>query len=147
MANEQNPPQRQEQRMVPVRMYQDEDRIMLAAPLPGLQAGDISVRINGRRVTIHGEQRGPAQPGPAVILEEWTPGPYHREVDLPGPVNGTTTNASYGNGVLVLTMPKTGQDETDVRHEFKLEVTEATRGRYSGHQGHVSSEQGGRQTS
>jgi hypothetical protein len=36
---------------VPVRVYQIDDRIMVAAPLPGLEPEDITVTIAGPRVT------------------------------------------------------------------------------------------------
>jgi hypothetical protein len=44
----------------------------------------------------------------------------------------TVTNATYGNGVLVLAMPKQAQS---VDAEFQLEVIEASRGECVGHTG------------
>ncbi len=123
---------KQPDRAVPVRLYEDDNRIMLATPMPGLQAENISVSIDGNRVTVHGEQRGPAQDEPRLLVDEWTPGPYHREVDLPHPVDGALTNATYGNGVLVVTMPKS---ERGSATRFQLDVTESTRGSHIRHTG------------
>ncbi len=131
-------PQGERNQAVPVRLYEDGDRIMLATPMPGLQAENISVLVSGTRVTVHGEQRGPAENDgnqSRVLLDEWTPGPYHRELDLPEGVNGAEINATYGNGVLVLAMPKARKGQGTGRTEFRLKVTESTRGEHWGHVG------------
>ena len=63
------------------------------------------------------------------------PPQVHREIELPHPVDGTLTNATYGNGVLVLSMPKAESGRATTPAEFVLEVTEATRGGRTGHTG------------
>ena len=97
-----------ENQVLPVRVYQTEARIMLTAPMPGLEPEDIAVRIDGTRVVVHGEERGPHQRDVPLVIAESAIGPYHRELDLSEPVDGSLTNATYGNGVLVLSMPKAG---------------------------------------
>ena len=42
-------------------------------------------------------------------MDEWTPGPYHREVPLPEGVDGEMANLTYSNGVIVLMMPRAKQ--------------------------------------
>ncbi len=128
--------QQQHPRTIPVRIYQIDDRIMVAAPLPGLEPGDISVTITGTRVTIRGEERGPGQHERDLLLAEWTIGPYYREVILPQPVNGALANATYGNGVLVLALPKLTQGQPEVESEFRLQAIGATpHGERVGHSG------------
>src|SRR5262249_48208922 len=127
--------QQQPAKTVPVRMYQIDDRIMVAAPMPGLEPEDISVTIAGLRVTIRGEERGPGQHERDLMLAEWTIGPYFREVILPQLVNGTLTNATYGNGVLVLVMPKMESVQPE-EIEFQLQAVGATiHGERVGHSG------------
>ena len=104
---------------VPVRMYQVDDRIMVAAPMPGLEPENISVTIAGVHLTIRGEERGPGQHERDLMLVEWTIGPYYREVLLPQPVNGALTNATYGNGVLVLVMPKVESVQPEVTFQLQ----------------------------
>jgi HSP20 family protein len=125
----------QQQQNVPVRLYQTENQLMVAVPVPGLEPQNISVSIDGNRVTIRGEERGPRQHERDLLLAEWTIGPYHRGLELPQPVNGALTNATYGNGVLVLSMPKMAQGQQGVSAEFLLEAIEATRGERVGHSG------------
>jgi HSP20 family protein len=121
----------------PVRVYQTRDRIMLAAPKPGLEPGNISVHITEDRVTIHGEERGPHQHDRDLLAAEWSFGPYHRMVSLPHPINGVLTNATYDNGVLVVTMPKMPPAQNGVPAQFRLEPIRATRGEHVGHVGRV----------
>ena len=93
------------QQTVPVQLHQADDRLVLATPLPGLEPQDIAVAISGDRLTIRGAYRGSRQEQPETLVSEWTMGPYYRDITLPQPVNGVLTNATYGNGVLVLSMP------------------------------------------
>jgi HSP20 family protein len=108
----------------------------LAAPVAGLEPGDITVAIEGKRVTIQGKERGPHQHDLDLLKAEWTIGPFFREVVLPKNVDGSLANATYGNGVLVLTMPKANGREKPTRTEFTLEAIEPTRGERIGHVGH-----------
>jgi HSP20 family protein len=132
MTHEQQP------KSIPVRVYQIDDRIMVAAPMPGLEPDDISVAITGSRVTIRGTERGPGQHERDLLLAEWTIGPYYREVLLPQPVNGTIANATYGNGVLVLALPKLEPGQLGTDTEFRLRATGATsHGEHVGHSGSI----------
>jgi HSP20 family protein len=120
---------------VPLQVHQADNRLVLAAPMPGLEAQDIAVSINGNRVTIQGEYRGSRQNQPEILISEWTIGPYYREVVLPQPVDGALTNATYGNGVLVLSMPTLQPGEQGGYTEFRLETDKGARGQRVGHTG------------
>jgi HSP20 family protein len=121
---------------VPVRVYRSENQFALAAPLAGLEPGDITVMIEGRHVTIQGSERGPHQHDLDLLQAEWNIGPYFREIDLPEDVDGSLANATYGNGVLVLTIPKARATGEATRIEFGLETIRPTRGERVGHMGH-----------
>ncbi len=124
-----------DQQSLPLRIHQTADHIVLTTPMPGLSATDISVRIHGQTVAIRGEYRGPGQEARDLLLAEWTVGPYVREVTLPEPVNGALANATYGNGVLVLSMLKLGRGRPRDDAEFRLAVVETARGQRVGHTG------------
>ena len=121
--------------VLPVRLYHTEARIMLAAPMPGLEPEDIVVRIDGTHVSIHGEERGHHQHDLALAIVEWTIGPYHREIELGEPVDGVLTNATYGNGVLVLSMPKVSAGHLGSSAEFRLITVASGHGERVGHVG------------
>src|SRR5262245_49114408 len=105
---------------IPVRIYEADDRIMIAAPMPGLEPDDIDVKIAGARISIRGESRGPRQDERKLLAAEWSVGPYEREVVLPQTVDGKHSNATYDNGVLVLAMPKTDRPDDELVAEFGL---------------------------
>jgi HSP20 family protein len=120
---------------VPVRVYQTADKIMLAAPMPGLKPENIAVRVDGDHVTIRSAQRGPRQAERNLLVVEWAIGPYHREITLPLPVSGALTNATYGNGVLVLSMPKLQAGQRNEPAEFPLQAAPPPPGERVGHTG------------
>ena len=118
---------------LPLRVYYTSHRIMVAAPMPGLEPSDIAISVTGDHVTIHGRERGPHQHDRALLLAQWSVGPYDGEVALSEPVDGSLTNATYGNGVLVLAMPKAKDGRPGVAAEIRLESIDATRGERVGH--------------
>jgi HSP20 family protein len=125
----------QSQQTVPLQIHETDKLIVLAAPMPGLEPQDISVVVAGDKVTLRGSYRGARQESGDLIVSEWTIGPYYREVNLPAPVNGPLTNATYGNGVLMLAMPKIESGSHGSFTEFQLKVIESTRGQRVGHTG------------
>jgi HSP20 family protein len=125
---------RKEAQTVPVRIYESGNHLMLAAPMPGLQPQDISISIADHTISIRGEERGPRQDNLELLMAEWNIGPYFREIALDQAVNGDLTHATYGNGVLVLAMPK-ARDGRGVDAEFTLEAISAARGERVGHTG------------
>ena len=120
---------------VPVQMHQTPNLLVLAAPMPGLEPDDITVTIKNAHLTIGGAYRGSRQHQPEILLSEWTVGPYYREVRLPQLVDGALTNATYGNGVLVLSMPKLAPGAQGCDTEFRLQALTDTRGQRVGHTG------------
>jgi HSP20 family protein len=120
---------------IPVTIYRSDDRITLTAPMPGLAPEDITITIMDKLVTLHGEDHSPGQHYLDFILNEWTVGPYSREVSLPESVRGDLANATYGNGVLVLSMPKADAKEQARAASFQLQPIGSTRGERIGHVG------------
>jgi HSP20 family protein len=134
-----------ESQRIPVRVYDRDQLIILAAPLPGLEPENISVTIAGNKIVISGEERGPRQHGSDVKIDEWSIGPYYREISVDQTLNGKLANATYGNGVLVLSIPKTTEKGAESDISFKLHPIGATRGEWIGHIGseiHHSSSHG-----
>ncbi len=122
---------------LPVRVYEAGEKIMVAAPMAGLAPEDIAVTVDGDRVRIRGAERGPHQHDVRLVAAEWTVGPYDREVRLPASVDGRLTNVTYGNGVLVVAMPRARPGERVAAAEIGLTAIEATRGEHVGHVGRV----------
>jgi HSP20 family protein len=92
---------------VPVNVYRTEDRLTVAMPMPGMVSNeDIAVEVTAdNRLIIHGVSRGALRDDKEVVLEEWSVGPCHRELNLPSSVDGELATVTYGNGVLVIALP------------------------------------------
>lgn len=91
---------------VPVKVYQSDDRLMVAAPMPGLEPQDITLDVTSdNKLVIRGDARGAFKDQRLVHVDEWDAGPYRREVALPAPVDGESANVTYHNGVLVIALP------------------------------------------
>jgi HSP20 family protein len=121
---------------VPVKMFQsaDGDRLTVAAPMPGLEPQDITVEVTQKGgLMLHAEPRGVLKDENAVLVDEWNPGPYHREVKLSVAVNAEMGNVTYNNGVVVVVLPV-----DDVVHPARLELHQvsAERGQRVGNTGH-----------
>ncbi len=124
----------QEQQNIPVNLYKTLDRLMAAAPMPGLEPEDIIVDITtDRRLVLHGEPRGSLKDIKETLSVEWSAGPYHREIELSTAVDGIHANVTYGNGVVTVVMPISEQT-----HPARLTLARltATHGEHKGHSGH-----------
>jgi HSP20 family molecular chaperone IbpA len=70
-----------------------------------------------------------------LIVDEWSVGPYDRDLTLPVGVDGPRANVTYDNGVLVVAVP-VGATTTPARLTVPR-VGEA-RGQRAGNAGHSS---------
>lgn len=96
---------------IPIKLYRSTDRITVAAPMPGLGPEDIAVHVDERgHVRLEGrlcerEDCGALKGSTDVLTEEWTVGPYLRELTIADAVDGEGGIVTYGNGVLVVSLP------------------------------------------
>jgi HSP20 family protein len=122
---------------IPVRIHRSDNKLVLAAPLPGLSPDEITVTIQKNAVLLHGEKHGSSAADLDFIANEWSIGPYMREITLPEPIKGDVANATYGNGVLVLSLPIAKDADESVQASFQLRPVSATHGERVGHVGHA----------
>jgi HSP20 family protein len=116
-------------------MYEEDGRIMVTTPLPGMEPGSITIGVDGRQLRISTTLRGPGQTRTQkYLVQEWTSGPYERNVDLPKPVDATRANASYDNGVLVVMLPIAGRA---VPGPIQMTKIGTVKGQVIGQSGHV----------
>lgn len=119
---------------IPIKMYRTPDRLMVAAPMPGMEPEDILVEITGNRMLIiHGALRGVLKDTKELLADEWSVGDYHRELELPNSVDGEHANVTYGNGVLVVAMPIS--DKT-YPGRLTLQTVGPAHGEHMGNTGH-----------
>ncbi len=119
---------------LPINVYQEGDRLMIAAPMPGMEPQDIHVTLEGTRLVIHAGLRGPGQQrDKSFVLQEWTSGPYERTIQLPQQVDGSRANATYDNGILVLMFPLNTHAVSAHLHMIKVGTA---KGQLVGQRGH-----------
>ncbi len=89
---------------LPVNIYEAEDQLTVALPVPGAHHDTISLRLDGTRLTIDAEPRY-TQAQQHYLQHEWTVGRWHREVDLPKPVRAAGAKAMLTHGILTISLP------------------------------------------
>lgn len=121
---------------IPVNVYRANGRLMVSAPMPGLEPENITIEVTSDgHLLLQGELRGMLKEhdGKERFLDEWHIGAYARDVFLPMPVNAVCANASYGNGVLVLAFPLSDQTAPA---RLMLERVAPSHGQHKGNAGH-----------
>jgi HSP20 family protein len=82
--------------------------------IPGMEAKDIDIQVNGNMLTISGERKEEREEkGKTYHRVERRCGSFSRSVTLPCPVNEQAVEAQYKNGTLTVKLPKT--DEAKAR--------------------------------
>ena len=97
---------------VPVDMYEKNGDFVVRTDLPGIKAEDIDISINDDALTIKGEfEREKDEESENVHFQEIRYGKFQRTVKLPGSVDPDQVDATFEDGVLRLTMPKTEESK------------------------------------
>jgi HSP20 family protein len=104
-----------------VDIYETGDRIVLRADLPGMEQGEIEVRVDDNTLTLRGDRRGPGEVRPDDYHRAERPfGPFMRSFSLPPNVDQGGIRAAQRNGVLEVTLPKKPEARaTSIRVEVK----------------------------
>jgi HSP20 family protein len=98
--------ERVEVQKIPVKVYRTPERLTVAAPMPGLGPEDITVEVTADGyLVLTGRLRAALRGEKELLADEWSVGPYHRNLALPAPVDGQAATVTYGNGVLVVALP------------------------------------------
>lgn len=123
-------------RSVPVNVFETATEVVLVAAMPGMEASNVSIRVQDKRLTIRAEKRGPGQERHRYFRREWSYGPYERTIELPNEidVDANRANATYDNGIVTVALPKGVAPGTRVV-EIALVQMGGTRGEYVGHRG------------
>ena len=84
------------------------DSITINAEIPGMSKDDIKVNIQDNTITLKGEKKHEKEEKDANYHRvERSYGAFVRSFTLPAPVQSDKVKASYKNGVLKITLPKT----------------------------------------
>lgn len=95
-----------------VDLSETDKEIVVNAEIPGMNANDIDISLNGRVLTIKGEKRQDQEEKEKDFHRlERRYGSFSRSFELPVDVDVEEVKASYKNGVLNLTLPKAKEQE------------------------------------
>ena len=91
-------------------VLEDKDNYFILAELPGLKREDIKVSLEDGTLTISGERKTETRTEETLVhrVERYS-GRFERSVTLPATVSAEKVKATYTDGVLSLTLPKSEQ--------------------------------------
>jgi len=93
-----------------VDLYEDKDNLYVKAELPGLKKEDIDISIHEDILSLGGERKEEAKAAPAEMYRaERFVGRFQRTFTLPVPVAVDQVKATYTDGILTVSLPKTEQ--------------------------------------
>jgi len=96
------------------------NELVVKAEVPGMDAKDIDISLSNGMLTIKGEKKQEREEKEADYhLVERSYGSFTRFVQLPAEVQSDKISASYKNGILKITLPKS---EEAKKKEIKIKV-------------------------
>jgi HSP20 family protein len=109
----------------PANVHVTDDDVVIEMAVAGAKPEDITISITGDTVTISGEvTREEQHKKGQTYTEEIFVGSFQRSFTLPFPADVNNANASFENGMLKLTLPKSEAAKprkVQVRHKRSLE--------------------------
>jgi HSP20 family protein len=90
-----------------VDIIDHENELEVQAALPGVKREDLDVTINNQTITIRTSTKEEKKEEGKYFRREITRGEYQRTLSLPDNVDSDNAKASFKDGILKVTIPKT----------------------------------------
>jgi HSP20 family protein len=97
-----------------VEVIENDKDVRVSAELPGLEDKDVEVLMGEGVLTIRGETKSEVEDKERAFSER-TYGRFERRIPLAWEVDEDKIDASFKNGVLTVTMPKSAQASSHVK--------------------------------
>jgi HSP20 family protein len=98
--------------MPSVDVSETDEHFLVKAELPGLEAKDVDIDVSGDLLTIKGEKKTEEErKEESFYSRERFFGAFQRAIRLPAGVNTDKVDATFKNGVLSITLPKTEESK------------------------------------
>ena len=95
-----------------VDLYEDKDNLIVKAELPGMKKEDIDISLHQGSIIISGERKLESQTGEGdMSRSERFFGRFQRALELTKPVDPNKVTATYKDGILTVTLPKTEESK------------------------------------
>ena len=89
-------------------VFEDKDNVVVKAELPGMKKEEIQISLHGDVLTLSGERKEEQKhPEGDIHRSERFVGKFQRTLSLPTLVDADKVKASYKDGILTVTLPKT----------------------------------------
>jgi HSP20 family protein len=106
--------------MPDVDVFEKEDKVIVRADLPEIEAEDVDVSIVENVLRIKGERKhGEEVKDESYFMTERRFGSFERAIELPVPVRSEDVQATYKEGVLEIALPKA---EVKKAKEIRIKV-------------------------
>ena len=104
----------EEEGQLAIDAYQDEDNVVIKAPIAGVNTEDLEIQITDEVVTVKGQRKNESESAREnYFVQECYWGSFMRSYILPVPVDAAKAEASMRNGILTIKIPK--QEKTKTR--------------------------------
>ncbi len=105
-----------------IDITENEQAFKVSAELPGVDQEDIDLTLSHNVLTIRGEKREETErQDESCYCTERSYGSFRRSISLPTEVDADQIEATYQNGVLTVTLPKTVATEGRKKISVKAE--------------------------
>ena len=98
-----------------VEVVQSDKDVRVSAELPGLDEKDVEVLVDDDVLTIRGEKKSETEDKDRRFCERYY-GRFERVIPRPLAVEEDRAEASFNNGVLTVTLPKSAKAEDKAKH-------------------------------
>ena len=91
-----------------IDLVEKDKEVIATVEMPGLDKGDIKINLTEDKLEISAETKHEEETKEkGYIYKERRSGSYYRRISLPSSIDSDNSKASYNNGILQITMPKT----------------------------------------
>jgi HSP20 family protein len=97
-----------------MEVVENDKDVRISAELPGLEDKDVEVLMGDGVLTIRGEKKSEIEDKERAFSER-TYGRFERRIPLAWEVEEDKIDASFRNGVLTVTLPKSAESRSEVR--------------------------------
>lgn len=104
----------------PVNVLESGDQFQIQLAAPGMDKGNLEIKVEKDVLTVSGKREQVAGEGEAFRRREFGNYTFKRHFQLPDTVDAGAIEASYVNGILLVSMPK--REEAKERPPRRIEV-------------------------
>jgi HSP20 family protein len=91
---------------LPVNVYEDGEKFYLHLLAPGVDPQAVDITAANGVLSVAGRQQALAQESWRPVWQEFSPTEFRRQLRLPTEFDANQIEATYQNGVLMITVPK-----------------------------------------